>query len=188
VPVADFAKQIQAAPGQAAQSRAEEAQKAFDKLGDVKNEKDGVGKALSEAKQRWAYNNAAYSYLRQGQKEAVQTGGLGVDLSLQSNLLRNQDRLCNSAVRRVQNRNCLEVGGVWIDEGYDPKMKTVAVKPMSKAYFRILARHPEARDVFRLGNHLVWVTPSGAALVVDTSAGREELPDREIDALFAAKK
>ena len=42
------------------------------------------------------------------------------------------------------------------------------------------------RDVLRLGNHLVFVTPSGTALVIDTTDGVETLPDADIDALFVA--
>jgi Ca-activated chloride channel family protein len=117
--------------------------------------------------------------------EDVQTGKLGVDLSLQTDKLRRQSRLTPSAVRRVGDRRCLDVGGVWIDEGFDIKIALVTVKAMSKAYFRILERHPAIRDVFRLGNHLVWVTPSGTALVIDTSDGRETMTDADIDRLFA---
>jgi Ca-activated chloride channel family protein len=91
-------------------------------------------------------------------------------------------------VRRVGQRNCLDIGGVWIDEAYAADRKTVVVKAMSSAYFRILERQPQVKDVYALGNHLVWVTPSGTALVIDTTAGREEIPDTEIDALFTAKK
>jgi Ca-activated chloride channel family protein len=180
--VKDFADRVQAAPGQGAQVRSGIAHKALDK--GKAEDKDKESEALREARRRWRINNAAKELLKQKRQEEVQAGKLGVDLSLESNLLRNQDRLSNSAVRRVLKRNCLEVGGVWIDEGYDPKMKTIEIKAMSKAYFRILERHPEVREVFRLGNHLVWVTPSGVALVVDTATGRSDLPDREIDALF----
>jgi Ca-activated chloride channel family protein len=62
------------------------------------------------------------------------------------------------------------------------------VKAQSDAYFRILERQPQVRDVFRLGNHLVWVTPSRTALVIDTSDGKEKLSDAEIDKLFVAGK
>ena len=82
----------------------------------------------------------------------------------------------------------LEIGGVWIDEGYETKMPTVAVKAMSDAYFRILERHPETKEVFQLGNHLLWVTPNGSALVIDTTDGKDKLGDDEIDKLFVAKK
>ena len=77
----------------------------------------------------------------------------------------------------MQGRNCVELGGVWIDEGYDAKTKSVTVKAQSDAYFKILDKHPEIRDVFRLGNHLVWISPSGTALIVDANSGKEELDD-----------
>ena len=59
---------------------------------------------------------------------------------------------------------------------------------MSDAYFRILERHPSVRQVLRIGTHLVWVTPSGTALIIDASNGRVQLPDDEIDKLFVARK
>ena len=49
---------------------------------------------------------------------------------------------------------------------------------MGDAYFRILEMHPEIKDVFRLGNHVVWVTPSGTALIVDANDGKEKLERR----------
>lgn len=119
---------------------------------------------------------------------AVQAGKLGVDLSVESNALRNQNRLTPSAIRNISGRNCLEVGGVWIDEGFDPKMPAVTIKAQSNAYFRLLARQPQIKELFRLGNYLLWVTPNKTALIVDTSEGREEMADAEIDALFSAPK
>jgi Ca-activated chloride channel family protein len=104
------------------------------------------------------------------------------------NNLRNQNQLTRTALRRVSNRNCVEIGGVWIDEGFEAKMTTVAVKAQSNAYFRILERQPQVKEVFRLGNFVVWVTPSGTALVIDARSGKEELTDKEIDQLFVAKK
>jgi hypothetical protein len=34
----------------------------------------------------------------------------------------------------------------------------------------------------------VWITPSGTALVIDTTDGKEKLADAEIDKLFVAPK
>jgi Ca-activated chloride channel family protein len=118
----------------------------------------------------------------------LQAGRYGVEWSQNSINLRNQNQLVPTAQRWLGNRNCLEVGGVWIDEAYEAKMATVAVKAMSPAYFRILERHPSVKGVFQISNHLVWVTPSGSALVVDTSAGQEEMTDADIDRLFVAQK
>ena len=47
---------------------------------------------------------------------------------------------------------------------------------------------PKIKDVLPLGNHLVWVTPNGTALIIDAGAGKETLSDADIDALFVAKK
>ncbi len=63
-------------------------------------------------------------------------------------------------------------------------METVTIKAQSAAYFRMLERRPEIRDVFLLGNYVVWVTPSGKALIIDRGAGLEEMADADIDRLF----
>jgi Ca-activated chloride channel family protein len=148
----------------------------------------GAAKAAGKARDRKKTLEEARELLRRRELEGVQSGKLGVELSEQTSGLRRQNRVTQSAVRRVQDHNLLEVGGVWIDEAYDAKMKVVTVKAMSKAYFRILERHPEVRHVFRLGNHLVWVTPSNTALVIDTGDGVEQLADADIDRLFTVSK
>jgi Ca-activated chloride channel family protein len=183
----DFAKDLK---GDAAEGRSRLEDDRLSKAPDPGKAKAGdkEEQALAEAKETKKSLEKAQFYLRQKQLGEVQTGSLGVDLSCQTASLRSQSRLAQSAVRRVQGRSCLEVGGVWIDEGFNPRMKTVTVKAMSKAYFRILERHPETRDVFRLGNFLVWVTPSGEALLVDARSGQEELSDAEIDRLFVRSK
>ena len=152
--------------------------------------KDGKSDATAAAKaleQKNAYDDAR-RLLALRDKDAVQKGKLGVELAVQMNNLRNQTRLENKALRNVAGRNCIEIGGVWIDEGFDAKKPTVTVKALSEAYFRILERQPQVKDVFQLGKHLVWVTPSGTNLVIDTSDGKDKLTDQEIDELFAAKK
>jgi Ca-activated chloride channel family protein len=116
-----------------------------------------------------------------------QSGKLGVDLAVQSNNLRTQERLTLTANRSANGRQVLEVGGVWIDEAFKPDMPTVVVKAQSDAYFRILEKYPAMKDVFRLGNHVVWVTPSGVALVIDPNDGKEQMTDADIDALFKKK-
>ena len=71
-------------------------------------------------------------------------------------------------------------------DGYNPKMETVTVKAQSEAYFRILALRPEVKDVYALGNYVVWVTPSGKALIIDRGAGVEKMDDTDINRLFVA--
>ncbi|MBX9624404.1 MAG: hypothetical protein K2X82_11400, partial [Gemmataceae bacterium] len=123
-----------------------------------------------------------------GRKDQFQSGKLGVDLAVNADGLKNQDRLNLTANRRANGRQVLEVGGVWIDDAFRADMPAVAVKAQGPAYFRILEKHPGMKDVYRLGNYVVWVAPSGQALVIDPNDGKDELADAEIDALFAAKK
>jgi Ca-activated chloride channel family protein len=147
-----------------------------------------VAKAFREAQAQKKSLDKARDLLDRRQLAGVQNGTVGVDLSVQSNQLRGQAHLCQTAVRRVQGRTCLDVGGVWIDDGFDAKMTTVTVKAMSKAYFRLLERQPHVREVLQLGNYLVWVTPSRTALAIDANHGVEELPDADIDRLFVPQQ
>jgi Ca-activated chloride channel family protein len=185
MPVLDFAKQNQAKPGQLAENRSELVDKDLKK---VEGAKGAEGEALRRVHEKKEAYDRARLFLREKAMDAVQAGKLGVDLSVQMQNLRGQTRLEQTAVRNVFGRNCLEIGGVWIDEDFDPKMTTVVVKAQSDAYFKLLESRPKLRDVFKLGNHLVWVAPSGTALVIDTSTGKDKLSEDEIAKLFAAKK
>jgi Ca-activated chloride channel family protein len=151
------------------------------KKGDAKDKE----KALAALDQQSALQKAQNAFQRR-ELYSVQNGKLGVDFAVQNNALRFQYQTVRTASRNVQNRNVVEVGGVWIDDGFDAKMETVTIKAQSEAYFKILERHPEVKDVYQLGNYIIWVTPSGKALIIDRGAGREELPNADIDALFVA--
>jgi Ca-activated chloride channel family protein len=186
VPVLEYAKQNQAKPGDLATNRSARADKDL-----RKTEGKGRGEAekpLAEAREKKAAYDRARELLSRRATEAVQAGKLGVDLSVQMQNLRNQTRLEQTAVRNVYGRNCLEIGGVWIDEGFDAKMSSLVVKAQSDAYFKLLERQPKLKEVFKLGNHLVWIAPSGTALVIDTRNGKDKLSDEEIAKLFVAKK
>jgi Ca-activated chloride channel family protein len=155
----------------------------------VRSKPDTVtNKRGQDTEQRKKTLDQAGVALAKGKHAETQAGELGVDLSVQSNQLRNQSRLALTAQRKAAGRTLLEIGGVWIDEGFDPKMKVVTVKAFSPAYFRLLERQPQLRELFRLGNFLVWVTPSGAALVVDREDGQEKLEEAAIDKLFKESK
>jgi Ca-activated chloride channel family protein len=186
--VVDFARAANAAPGgQAAARGGFEGHKYANLPDDGKGDKDML-RALDEARSKQKAYEQAREALAQRRQAEVQAGKLGVDLSVQVNNLRNQGRLEYAARRDVLGRNCTEIGGVWIDEGFTDKTPVVTVKAQSDAYFRILERHAQVKDVFRLGNHLVWLTPSGTALVIDTGDGKDKLSDDEIDRLFVGRK
>jgi Ca-activated chloride channel family protein len=186
--VTEFARENQSRPGELSKSRDAYEEKRLKQAADDKEKGDGVRKFYAEAASKKEAFDLAKDALARRRQGEVQTGKLGVDLAVEANNLRSQSRLTPTAVRQVAGRNCMEVGGVWIDDGFDPKMATVTVKAQSPAYFRILERQPQIKDVYRLGNYLLWVTPNNTALVIDTTEGKEELTDAEIDQLFAAKK
>jgi Ca-activated chloride channel family protein len=147
----------------------------------------GDRQAQEEAKKRLDTYLKARQALLQGQQSAVQTGQLGVDLSLEVDRLRRQGLVDSSGQRKAAGREFQLLAGIWIDRDFKEKTPAVVVKAMSDAYFRILERVPEAKDVFRLGNRLIWMTPGGKALVIDESDGKDKLDDKEIDQLFAKK-
>jgi Ca-activated chloride channel family protein len=179
--VRDFARQVQSKPGELTASRSQiegERMKEF-----------GTGlSVLAEAQKKKAAYDQARTALAKGQQHDVQAGELGVDLSIQANRMHDAQRLALSPVKRVAGRTCMEIGGVWIDEAFDPKMQTLVVKAQSDAYFLLLERRPELRDLFQLGNYIVLVTPSGTALIIDLGEGKEKLSADEIDALFTPNK
>jgi Ca-activated chloride channel family protein len=187
-----FARMANAQPGQLAQGRFnytnqqfQDAAKGGYGFGGGAGGFDDRGK---QAEAKWNAFNSAQDQLRKRQYSELQAGKLGVDLSLQTYELRNQTRLEMTAQRNIQGRNLMEVGGVWIDEGFCAKTTALVIKAQSNAYFKLLEKRPELKDVLRLGNHLVWVAPSGTALVIDMNDGKTEVEDKDIDALFVVPK
>lgn len=190
IKVEDFARQAQPKPGELAAKRGvyeEDRLKREQQKGEAKGDKD-ASKNAKEAGDKKRTLDEANKALTRRDREGYQAGKTGVEFSVQNNGLRNQIRLEPTAQRNVAGRNLMEIGGVWIDVGFDAKMKTVTIRAMSNAYFRMLERHPRIKEVFQLGNYLVWVAPNGTALVIDTNDGVQDLSDAEIDGLFVAKK
>lgn len=148
---------------------------------------DGYAQALEKAiRDQKLLMEADKNY--KGNRFANQVGRQGVDLAIASNELRNQSRLSPTASRIVNGRNCVEIGGVWIDDQFQSGVKLVTIKAQGKAYFRILEKQMQMKDVYRLGNNVVWIAPNGDALVIDPNEGVDELDDTVIDQLFNATK
>jgi len=144
-----------------------------------------------------AYTSRAHGYVINGPQNSpaysniladMQTGKAGVDYAVQLNNLRNLNQIGQIASRQVAGRNCLQVGNRWIDDGYTAALTTVTVKAQSPAYFRILEKYPQVKDVFQLGNQVIWVTPANYALIIDGQNGKETMSDAEIDRVFVACK
>jgi len=195
----DFARRVQSDPGDLGKKRGAFQDQALDAsekalaesaarpagAPDVANQ--AARERLQQAKELKTTLDRAYYNYQSGQLRANHVDKQGVNLAQCTNELKCQTQLKASAVRRVASRNCLEFGGVWIDEAFGPRTPTLAIKAHSDAYFRILARQPQMKAVFTLGNHVVWIAPNGSALVIDTADGKDQISDREIDELFASK-
>src|SRR5260370_28306619 len=156
------------------------------KAGNLKDKRGQLQQDKKTKETKSAFDQARAA-LAKGLYQQTQAGQLGVDLSVESNQLKDQTRMALSAQRQAAGRTLLEIGGAWIDQGFDPKMPTVTIKAFSPAYFRLLERRPQLRDLLQLGNYLVWVTPAGTALVIDQAAGEEKWDEAKMAKLFKAK-
>lgn len=184
--VAELAKEVQQRADGLVRERGEFSEKRFASV-TPEDKASGFSGALAGARDQQKAFETAHRFLKNGSFAKLQVDQLGVELSVQMTQLKNQTRLQQTALRQAAGRNLVELGGIWLDEGFVPTMPVVTVKAMSDAYFRILERQAQMKDVFQLGSHLVWVTPSGTALIIDTTAGQEEMADNAIDRLFKAK-
>ena len=86
--------------------------------------------------------------------------------------------------RTVAGRRFRKVGEAWVDQAFKPSTPTLRLRVLGKAYFRLLAQHPELSPIFAMGNRVTWVSPSGTALVIDNQ-GQDEATDATLDRLFA---
>src|SRR5262249_14382987 len=111
VNVVDFARNAQNKPGELSITRGKLAE---DSLKQAPSGKGGSNEKVRQVRQgaleaKLAYDQAE-SLLRKNQYAGLQAGKLGVDLSVQSNNLRAQTRLTQTAQRNVAGRNCIEIG------------------------------------------------------------------------------
>ncbi len=65
--------------------------------------------------------------------------------------------------------------------------KTASIKALSKAYFRMLEKHPVLQEVFQLGSRVIWVAPAAPRVVIDQAGGLDTMSDDEIERLFVKK-
>ena len=84
----------------------------------------------------------------------------------------------SAALRKADGHTFVLRNGVWTDLRYQSSMKTVSVKPYSKAYFDLLSQLPELRGAFAVGDKVVAVGRSGAIAVSDI--GVSELSAAEL--------
>ena len=86
-------------------------------------------------------------------------------------------------VARAAGRTFTRKNGVWTDERYKPEMDVVEIKYLSDAYFQLLQRQPELKEVFALGDKAIVVLESGKAIRIGEN-GEDELSRKQLDALL----
>jgi Ca-activated chloride channel family protein len=130
-----------------------------------------------------------------GEKAAGRLGGGGfrgdeagqnaVEVAQVLSDLKDADRQTSAVLetRRVAGRVFMNISGVWIDQSYDDEAEIVRVEYLSDAYFQLLDREPDLKDILALGERVVWRTPSGKTLVID-GEGKEKFTDEELDHLL----
>jgi Ca-activated chloride channel homolog len=124
-------------------------------------------------------------FLSLGHVAGISSSGTeAIDLAQKLAELKTNGRLDSlPLVQNAAGHPFRKVDDVWVDDRYESSAKTLKLKAFGSAYFRLLANHPELKTVFALGDRVVWVTPSGVALVIDTE-GNDEVADQLLDSLF----
>lgn len=91
-----------------------------------------------------------------------------------------------TAARTVDGVRYMNVDGVWVDERVKEGAQIVAVQYLGAAYFKMLELHPELKNLFALGEHVLFLTPSGQAVLI-AAEGKDEIPEAELRAWFESK-
>ena len=88
------------------------------------------------------------------------------------------------STQRVGGRTFVLRDGVWTDARYRPDMPTTAIRPFSQAYFEVLDRLPELRQVFAIGARVLVVGKDRAISLSDNGAA--QLTAAELKTIVAA--
>lgn len=86
--------------------------------------------------------------------------------------------------RYVAGRLFVRSGGGWVEDGAAGARATLEIKYLSRAYFDVLAAHPELSALLSLGEDVTLRVGDDKALVVRASAGRETVPADELEEFF----
>jgi Ca-activated chloride channel family protein len=89
-----------------------------------------------------------------------------------------------SASRRVGTRTFVLVDGIWTDGRDVTGMRVIRVRPYSEAYFALLSRLVELRDIFPLGER---VRVAGTSVAIELAGdGVDAIDERELDRIVRA--
>lgn len=91
-----------------------------------------------------------------------------------------------SQIQNIGTRTFYQRGNQWVDvQAEDTNLKTIQIKKLSDAHFKLLAAYPELSKYQRLGNMRILI--NNQALEIGDQ-GKEELTDEELKAIIGSDK
>lgn len=84
----------------------------------------------------------------------------------------------------VAGRLFVRSGGGWVEDGASGARATLEIKYLSRAYFDVLAAHPELSALLSLGENVTLRVGDDKALVIRASSGRETVSADELEEFF----
>ncbi len=89
----------------------------------------------------------------------------------------------NDHLQRIDGRTFALRDSVWTDARYSSALRTVTIKPYSKAWFDLVARLPELKAPFAIGDRVIV---AGRAVAISVApSGVESLSAHDLDDLIA---
>ncbi|MBK8099063.1 MAG: VWA domain-containing protein [Planctomycetes bacterium] len=109
-------------------------------------------------------------------EESLSTGADEFFLGATKRVDGNARRAKQLGLRRAANRSFLDVAGTWVESGLgdDWRSKAVVVTAFSDAYFALLQKQPDLREVFALGTKVAF--RDGDRIVLIEPAASEPAP------------
>ncbi len=111
------------------------------------------------------------------------SGKQAIDLAEQVAAFKSSNSGLARDVRTIAGRRFRKAGNYWVDQTYKPRTPIVHIRFLGKAYFALAAEHHELGPILALGREIIWVSPSGKALMIDTQ-GDDDMPGPAREALF----
>ena len=113
------------------------------------------------------------------------SGDDGRRMSEQLREMREADRQQTGGFTQyVAGRLFVRTGSGWVEDGAAGAGSTLEIKYLSRAYFDLLAAHPELSALLSLGEDVTLRVGDGKALVIRASSGRETVSADELESFF----
>ncbi|MBN2204223.1 MAG: VWA domain-containing protein [Thermoleophilia bacterium] len=116
---------------------------------------------------------------------AAASGDDGRRMSEELRGMREADRQQTGGFTQyVAGRLFVRSGSGWVEDGAAGAGTTLEIKYLSRAYFDVLAAHPELSALLSLGEDVTLRVGEGRSLVIRASSGRETVSADELEEFF----